>query len=271
MTTPRMSLFNPYSNLTLSQRNIAAAPSAPFSTSKIEFKNSYNENFMAFHNRLHGESSDFTMTNSEWEKLVQDILEEDPTFVNHVDYSIMKSLSSKPELCLSFYNYIKSKREPNISTMIEFIINVAESYDDLVLEEVKKLTKICDSTAFRIFGWKVAFGVAKSNHWREAVNYMNLDYESSLSIEVPAFAMRTLALVFKKSIKCQDYKTFHKVSRKFFPVLQQADDKSVISQTFFNYWKDGMIPTDLFMELLKLAELPLEEDEIALLEAHCNK
>jgi hypothetical protein len=229
-----------------------------------------NQKFIAFNEKVNSEENDFTMTFAEWEKLEQDILEESAEFASYIDYSIMKSLSRKPDLSVSYYNFIKSKREPNISTMVELIVNCAGKYDDLVFEVLEKIKNTYDPVYFEVIGSKVAFGISKTKKYTLAVDY--LDYVC-MDSEIPGFAIKTLVQIFKTSLKRQDYKTFCEVFNKYLPLMrkQHIPEMQTFSRTFFECWKDGVIPADLLFEILKLEELPLEEDLANQLETYCNR
>ena len=193
---------------------------------------------------------DFTMTNSEWEKLMQDIIKESPNSTKILHSAMMIVLRRKPDLSLSFFRYIKSKSEPNMSTLSGFFNNCAVKYEDIVLEEFENCRETLISS--KLMKLKVAPAILQTREWKQVKDWIMADEILSLSSNI---------LTLKKCLKHKDYSAFSEVWTKTLQ-LKIRTMYEPIASAFFAMWEKGLIPVDLFFELLKLENLSLNEQEI---------
>ncbi|XP_060555322.1 uncharacterized protein LOC132716143 [Ruditapes philippinarum] len=186
-----------------------------------ENKRINSKTFINFEKKLK-DTHYFEMTNFEWENLTKNIIKENPQVENYLDFVLMKTLKDKPDLSLSFFTYIKSKKEPDLSTLTQFFQNCAQKYDAKTWIVADRSPKFC-----------------------------------------------TCHPLLKLSLKEQDFLTFYEVWTK---VIQEDHKYNYrdITNSFFVFWEEGVIPTDLFFELLKLGGLPLDEYKVHKLKIYCE-
>ncbi|XP_053395432.1 mitochondrial ribonuclease P catalytic subunit-like isoform X2 [Mercenaria mercenaria] len=229
----------------------------------------YSHRFLEFHESIKCRKDDFTMSHSEWENLESEILTEVPSLAVGLDYSIMKSLSAMPDLSVSFFNYIKSKREPNKYVLIEFFLNCAEKYEDIVLDEFEKFMKTNDKhKLIYTSGNRIAQSISKTREWRQSIPLLDLKVKNEGQIALGALTACTQIL--KAALKEQDYKVFFEVWTSFLPLKYRCDTE-LFSQAFYESWEEGVIPVDVLFELLKLEELPLQDYQMRELQEYCSR
>jgi hypothetical protein len=218
----------------------------------------YSDSFFKFKQKLK-RKGDFEMTFSEWETLREKILKESHWVENVLDATLMKSLIGKPDLSLSYLTYIKSKREPNMSTLNYFFQNCAHKYEDMVLEEFEKCKETYGSS--KVFQDMVGPTIALTREWLQVKNWV-------FSANYVDFGVSSALL--KMSLKQQDYLTFYEIWTKI-TEISSVKRLSDIRNRLFVFWEGGVIPTDLFLELLKLGEFPLTDMETHKLKNYCER
>lgn len=224
-------------------------------------KNNLTQNsnkFLEFHQRVKNQE-DSTISLSEWEQIEKDILTESPQLAPGLDFSIMKTLKNKPDMSASFMHYIKSKRQPNIPVLAEFFENCGEKHEDFVLEEFENLKKSYDPFHLHLKRNNIAIGIAKTREWRQCIEFLDFSVAADEQ-RLSNLSLQACSAVLKRALKHKDYDLFFQVWNKFSQVTLMNDFKC-FSDMFFDSWKDGSIPFDVLMELLKLNEMPLQVDQ----------
>lgn len=255
-------------------QNRYCQPALSFPSCKKNYGSSTNRNrvvsekFLEFHDRVCKQSNDYSMGLSEWENLENEILTETPSIEPGLDFSIMKSLKDKPDLSLSFLNYIRSKRQPNLPTLIAFFTNCAEKYEETVLNEFDLLKKSCDLKALYVRRNKIAEAISKTREWKQSIDL--LDFSLTGSMQLISDAVTACSEVLKRSLKEKDYDSFFHIWNKF-SHLAGIEDFEVVGNMFFELWEEGLIPFDMFLELLKLDEMPLQDGQYQQVLSYCNR
>lgn len=224
--------------------------------------------FIKFHEEVKGRQDDFTMSLAEWEHLESEVIAESPNFAPAFDYSIMKSLKDKPATSISFMNYIKSKRKPNMSTQLEFISNCAETHENYALQEWEVLTKSenFNKGFVSLHGLKLISSIAKTSKWKDGLELfemINTDGASPQNHGIDA-----VVEVIKGTIKFKDFRMFYILTEKYKSQVK-IKGQSVAAEVY-RRWLENTIPADVMMELLKTSEMPLQEIQIRDFLKFCN-
>lgn len=256
-------------------QNRYCQPALSFSSCKKNYhpstnrKRAVSEKFLEFHDRVCKQSDDYSMGLSEWENLENEILSETPSLEPGLDFSIMKSLKNKPGLSLSFLNYIRSKRQPNLPTLIAFFTNCAEKYEETVLKEFDLLKKSCDLKALYVRKNKIAEAIAKTREWKQSIDLLDFSLKGN-NMQLINDAVTASSEVLKRCLKEKDFDSFFHVWNKF-SHLADIEDFEVVGNMFFELWEEDLIPFDMFLELLKLGEMPLQDGQYQEVLSYCNR
>lgn len=238
------------------------------SCSNYQFKSRkpYGQKFVDILEVLDGKD-DMYMLPAEWEAIEKAVQEESPRFLYSFDYSMMKHFKTtgKPDLARSFMDYLKSKREPNTSTYLEYIDVCFEKYDDLGFDEFKKVvTNRLNGVADKVFTNRIislCSRVLSTKYWKESLplsfdvlncNMLNSDVRKDFVFDV-----------LKTALRRQDYKVFYDHLVEVDVVYNEIKD------ILYQMLLDKRIPVDVFLELFKVGNCSLTLPQARYLKDEC--
>ena len=192
------------------------------------------------------------MSAVDWAKLREAMLNEDPSFKDGMDFTLMRLLRKRPDLALSLHNYLESINELYSEARSEFMSSCVEDYEDIVLKDLDLLLK--DKNVYHSLSAGAFDAVLKTKEWKKAILVYNLleKNESSRKVHFSALKIGLAAIDHK------DFATAFQFLKKYCDFIEANVYK--ISNEIFNRFITKQISFDVFLEFLKMPNLylPLE-------------
>ncbi|KAL4237398.1 hypothetical protein ACF0H5_002116 [Mactra antiquata] len=233
----------------------------------------FNKRLAEFEENVNANTNDFTMNDNQWDTLRKEILDQSRGLAPGLDYTIMKAVSKKPDLSLSYYQHIKKKGVVNIPTKIQFCINCAYKYEDPVVEVIEemKTSKVFDDNKDMKILFSSAFikTVAETREWRTLIKpflsrpLAHGSYDSGWTSSY----LSSFAIFLKAALKHKDFETFFEIWNGIGILMRLSGD---ISTAIFQGWEEGHYPLDLLFEVTKLIELPFTQNEAEKIQEYCR-